>query len=1191
MDRIDLLRWAVTGGTPDSCTGSDRFDPDFCDTELWDQPGNQDSGKVGTVCNDTLDVDGDGIADGGCILRTNDGERIKVRWDRVNSGLIMKFKELDLRPRLGAMFYSNDTVRNDKVYIGDYAGSNMASAQFPYMNLITYINSTIPDGMTPTGPAMWDALNYYEQQNPEYEGFTPQSGPTDIWKNPMYICDETGANCQFVPCASNFVLLMSDGQWNRGGAPPAESACSIDTGFEMHSADPVVPAYKMHMGFTNVITGFDSKITATYTIGLFLSGTGEQSMKNVAMYGSFNNSVKTWPSNLEGYPDDTCDVKDCGDGKGSACEPLPLSSDDWDKNGDGIPDGFFGASNALDIKNAILDVILDILRRTASGTAASVLASGDGTGANLVQAIFYPALAFDGTEITWTGTMKNLWFHIDPFLGNSTIREDTIEDKTLLINTDRITHFFFDNSDRSTKAKLFDDADGDGIADNPIPVSMVALEDLNTLWEAGIILWERDPETRTIYTTADGRTKIMFTTPVSDVSPLIYLLQAENKDVADRIISYTRGTDYSSRFCSISAGVNCITEDDCPAGESCIQFRNRTVTINGQTHTWKLGDIVNSTPRIVSWIPLNNYHKAYGDNTYKEFTKSAYYTNRGMVFVGGNDGMLHAFNLGKLELFEERYKKAILSGAAAELGKEEWAYIPKNVLPYLRFMADTNYCHTYTIDLTPYIFDASIGIPAGCGGNYWECTKKVTNWRTIIIGGMRQGGACKDACTNDINNDGNIDEKDCVVTPADSLGFSSYFALDITDLSNPQVLWEFSNESISDAELATGGLGFSTSGPAVIRIAAKQEDGITPDHDKNGKWFVVFGSGPTGPIDEQSHMFKGFSDQPLKIFILDLATGQLLRTINARTELGDNFRYAFSGSMLNAPIDFDQTDRSSEGFYQDDAMYFGFVRSEDNSPDYDDPADPTQWNVGGVIRLFTKNNLDPNNWTLSIVMDTGPVTAAVAKLQNYNKTKDSFGVWLFFGEGRYFYKIADHIDDAQPVDDSNNPIKRKLYGIREPCYLDSGIDFDCTDLAIAPIVVEDASAGTATIRNWAIELDESDGIYKAERNVTDPLASPIGAVIFTTTKPTADICGFGGASHLWAIDYDTGGEVKSSVLRGSALMQVSTGSIEEIDLKTAFTERGGRRTSVVQGVPPTGTPPSILVSPEPTNKFIHIFEK
>lgn len=109
--------------------------------------------------------------------------------------------------------------------------------------------------------------------------------------------------------------------------------------------------------------------------------------------------------------------------------------------------------------------------------------------------------------------------------------------------------------------------------------------------------------------------------------------------------------------------------------------------------------------------------------------------------------------------------------------------------------------------------------------------------------------------------------------------------------------------------------------------------------------------------------------------------------------------------------------------------------------------------------------------------------------------------------------------------------------------------------------------------------------------VTDPLASVIGAIFFTTTKPASDICGWGGITHLWALKYDTGGAVPSSILRGKALLQVSTGSIEEVDLSSAFTQKDDRRTAAIQGVPPQGNPPGILVPPTPIKKIFHIRER
>lgn len=388
MSRMDLVRWAMTGGTPNSCTGNNgTFNANQCDPELWQQPGN--TGKVGSVCNNTI---------GGCILLATNGTKVKVPWSRVWDGLAYQFTVMSPKPRMGALFYSDNGVRSDgQVYMGDFTAPNSTSDNFPYMNLITAINSTDPNGGTPTGPAMWDTFNYFKQSDPQYGGIPAQQGSGDRWKNPMYVCNGGGANCKVIPCAKNFVLLLSDGQWNT-------PSCSIDDG----SSDPVKPAYQMHQTFTNAGTNMTTNVNATYTIGLFLGGTGEQSLKNVAMYGSFNKSGG-WPDSLTGYPLGECNMDDCGDGKGSGCTALPPSTSDWDNDTIvGVPDTFHSAANATEIKDSIKNAILDMLRRSSSGTAVSVLSSSEGSGANLMQALFYPLRSFsNNTEVSWTSDLMN----------------------------------------------------------------------------------------------------------------------------------------------------------------------------------------------------------------------------------------------------------------------------------------------------------------------------------------------------------------------------------------------------------------------------------------------------------------------------------------------------------------------------------------------------------------------------------------------------------------------------------------------------------------------------------------------------------------------------------------------------------------------------------------------------------------
>ena len=215
---------------------------------------------------------------------------------------------------------------------------------------------------------------------------------------------------------------------------------------------------------------------------------------------------------------------------------------------------------------------------------------------------------------------------------------------------------------------------------------------------------------------------------------------------------------------------------------------------------------------------------------------------------------------------------------------------------------------------------------------------------------MRTGGACRGtttACTSvsgeDRNGD-NVADKDCANTPVDvggaSVGYSSYFAIDITDQNNPILLWEFSSPE----------LGFATTGPTVVRIGNGASQ-TSPD-SINGSWFVVFGSGPTGPISTLDTQFMGRSDQNLRLFIFNLKTGPGASNANV-TVKDTGIQYAFAGSMINPTIDTDLD-------YQDDAVYIGYTKI--NTADGGATAtarltNPYKWTQGGVGRLLTKKTL------------------------------------------------------------------------------------------------------------------------------------------------------------------------------------------------------------------------------------------
>jgi len=848
---------------------------------------------------------------------------------------------------------------------------------------------------------------------------------------------------------------------------------------------------------------------------------------------------------------------------------IPDLIEEWDRydnntgalGSDGLPDTYFKVVNPLKMEEQLERVFAEILRKAASGTAASVLSTSEGQGANLLQAVFYPKRAFGDVEIDWTGEIQNLWYYVDPYIGKSSIRDDWSNggppDKKLNLQQDRVVNFYFDSAENKTKVKLYKDTDGNGTGD--VYDSTVDIDDVINLWKAGRNLFERNilSDLRTIYTTIDGQTMLSGGLSVANASTLRPYLDVSNDDTASKIIKYVHGEDQPG-------------------------FRNRTVTFGGITNTWKLGDVVSSTPKVQSSVRLNTYHMdppiGYSDKTYYDFINSKDYKTRGVVYAGTNDGLLHAFKLGTLDVTGYTDVKAKLcqenpatldgecdetETSTDELGKELWAFVPKNSLPYLKYLAEPDYCHIYFVDFPVYIFDASINKPASCTeSSYTACVKKTelsgnylnqaeTSWRTILIGGMGLGGACRktgSSCS------------DCVKTPttdpldpSKGLGYSSYFALDVTNPLTPTLLWEFSDPD----------LGYATTGPAVLRIG---------DRDKNGSWFVVFASGPTGPISDFE--FKGRSDQNLKIFILDLNTGQLLRKIDT------GIQFAFGGSLFNSAIDIHRASALSNGFYQDDAIYLGYtVKSGSCGGSNQEPCTNNQWTSGGVIRILTKEDPDPNNWVWSKVIEgTGPVNASVVRLQDRTNKK----LWLLFGSGRYFYK----------TDDSGN--RRSLYGVLEGLYTaNNTIDYSSTVAVLSRSDLKDQTLNPSSTlpegkKGWYIDMDAASGTQGAERMITDPLALPTGVVYFTTFSPNTDVCGMGGNTYLWAVNYSTGSAPNATQVQGKALMQVSTGAIEEIDLPQELTEASGRKTTAFTGIPPKGQGLALVVRPRPFDKFMHI---
>jgi type IV pilus assembly protein PilY1 len=185
----------------------------------------------------------------------------------------------------------------------------------------------------------------------------------------------------------------------------------------------------------------------------------------------------------------------------------------------------------------------------------------------------------------------------------------------------------------------------------------------------------------------------------------------------------------------------------------------RTRTAPSTTWSPILGDIVNSTPVFVGAPRTDIYTTTFpawsGKTAYAAFAAAK--ANRlPTLWVGANDGMMHAFNA--------------TTGNAAS-GAEIYAFIPKaSIDTGLVNVANPDYQHRYFVDGDSAVADV------------WHTTTAPAGyWRTILVGTMGRGGP-------------------------------GIFALDVTDPNAVQFLWEKNATDIP-------ALGHNIGKPVIAQVA------------------------------------------------------------------------------------------------------------------------------------------------------------------------------------------------------------------------------------------------------------------------------------------------------------------------------------------------------------------------------------
>ena len=293
------------------------------------------------------------------------------------------------------------------------------------------------------------------------------------------------------------------------------------------------------------------------------------------------------------------------------------------------------------------------------------------------------------------------------------------------------------------------------------------------------------------------------------------------------------------------------------------QFRPRT---------FLQGDVVNSS--LVPVGPPSLFYTQTNDPGYPTFASGPAATRSTVVYVGGNDGMLHAYQ-GSLTPSSQGVNSFTPAG-----GSEMFAYVPSDTFTGpdniatdagLAALANPRFYHHYYVDSTPVVTDVDLNNV----NRLQNGTFPPSRWITQLIGGLGKGG-------------------------------QSYYSLDVTNpdfnkLSEAnlasKVLWEFTDPT----------MGYSF-GQAVVAKTAQYG------------WTVILLSGmnactPIGTTNNCAGLGTDTANGHSYIYLINPATGRLYQdpilVSNSVGTLAQPQGAAFPSDLQ------DSTDGTT------DALYFG----------------------------------------------------------------------------------------------------------------------------------------------------------------------------------------------------------------------------------------------------------------------------
>lgn len=559
-----------------------------------------------------------------------------------------------------------------------------------------------------------------------------------------------------------------------------------------------------------------------------------------------------------------------------------------------------------------------------------------------------------------------------------------------------------------------------------------------------------------------------------------------------------------------------------------------------ETRTMRMGDIFHSNPVVVG--APNAFYSDAGfstalcpSGTCNSFLKTHRHRQR-VIYAGGNDGMLHAYDAGIWQVSTNSYNNGT--------GEELFGYIP-NVL-----LDDLNKMKVTSTSSHPYLVDGSPGVADVWLDENNDNAVLSSEWKTVLISGLRKGG--RGLFALDVTTPPNRSNPTSSQVIANNY---TYPLWEITDADIPALGYTWSKPAVGKVLLDDSGVtktrwvafvggGYATSPTLTANAAAKASSIFVTSTEGfpssgtlvigndiavyGGKTATSFTGIPTsGSKDEilEAHTAGESVLSPLGrgFYVIDIKLGKVLWRLEPVSNAA--MKYPFPSNSVgvdtdaNGYVDYVYNIDTGGQLWRFDFQAKGI---------YDSISQTVTYGWSGK-RIFAPSSppAEPFFNDLDVAVD-----AALNR-------------WIYFGSG----------DREDPMGTGTGRLYAILDGDPSPSpYSESNL----TDFSSLLSDIDQATFATMgkTKNGWFMDMPNTN-----EKILARPVVFN-DQLFFTSFEPTMNLCGGGGVARLYGLRLNLRAEAGTAAAVGAGVLQVTGLS-------------GRQRSFIIQG---GGIPSSPVIS-------------